>query len=320
MVISDRKVAFVKKLLTLLDTYSKVVVVGADHVGSNQLQKIRARLRGSGTLLMGKKTIVRMALHANATKYAAFNVLEPHLRGNVGLLFVKNEVEMSEIRKVIEENRVGAPAKAGSVSPVDVTIPTGNTGLEPTKTSFFQALNIPTKIAKGTVEILVPHLLLKAGDKVGNSEASLLQMMGIKPFSYGLSIQCVYDNGIVYDASVLDITDAMLEKSMKEAVANLTGFSLGASFLTDLSVQSVVSSGYRDLLAVAMSTEYSFKQAEQYKKSVEVAAAAAPVAAAAAPEKKDEEVKKDEDVKKEDSAKPAEEVGEGGDLGLGLFG
>jgi hypothetical protein len=38
---------------------------------------------------------------------------------------------------------------------VDVTIPAQVTSLGPEKTSFFQALQIPTKITRGTIEIIV---------------------------------------------------------------------------------------------------------------------------------------------------------------------
>ena len=51
-----------------------------------------------------------------------------------------------------------------------------------------QALNIPTKINKGTVEIVAPVSLVKEGEKVGASEATLLAKLGIKPFSYGLIV------------------------------------------------------------------------------------------------------------------------------------
>lgn len=54
-----------------------------------------------------------------------------------------------------------------------------------------QALNIPTKINKGTVEIVSDVKLIAAGDKVGASEATLLAKLGIKPFSYGLIIRQV---------------------------------------------------------------------------------------------------------------------------------
>lgn len=73
-------------------------------------------------------------------------------------MFTKEE--LTEIRDLILANKVAAPAKAGAIAPCDVFVPKGNTGLGPEKTSFFQALAIPTKIAKGTIEILVSVIVL----------------------------------------------------------------------------------------------------------------------------------------------------------------
>jgi large subunit ribosomal protein LP0 len=35
-------------------------------------------------------------------------------------------------------SQVGAPARVGLVAPIDVVVPPGNTGLDPSQTSFFQ--------------------------------------------------------------------------------------------------------------------------------------------------------------------------------------
>lgn len=43
-----------------------------------------------------------------------------------------------QVRKQIDEFKVGAPARVGLVAPNDVTIPGGNTGMDPSQTSFFQ--------------------------------------------------------------------------------------------------------------------------------------------------------------------------------------
>lgn len=85
--------------------------------------------------------------------------------------------------------QVAAPAKAGAIAPIDVFVPPQNTGLGPEKTSFFQALSIATKISKGTIEILSEVHLIKKDEKVGFSEAALLQMLKVFPFSYGLKIR-----------------------------------------------------------------------------------------------------------------------------------
>jgi len=34
--------------------------------------------------------------------------------------------------------QLGAPARVGLVAPIDVAVPPGNTGLDPSQTSFFQ--------------------------------------------------------------------------------------------------------------------------------------------------------------------------------------
>ena len=76
-----------------------------------------------------------------------------HIVGNIGFVFTKED--LNDIRDVLTSNQKEAPAKAGAIAPVDVFVAKVNTGLGPEKTSFFQALAIPTKITKGTIEILV---------------------------------------------------------------------------------------------------------------------------------------------------------------------
>ncbi|TQE11680.1 hypothetical protein C1H46_002716 [Malus baccata] len=54
------------------------------------------------------------------------------------------------------DDYVGAPARVGLVAPIDLDL---------SQASFFQVLNIPTKINKGTVEIITPVELIKKGDQ-----------------------------------------------------------------------------------------------------------------------------------------------------------
>lgn len=63
--------------------------------------------------------------------------------------------------------------------------------------------------------------LIRIGDKVGASEATLLNMLNISPFSYGLNIQQVYDNGSVYSPEVLDITEASLHGRFLEVKCSI---------------------------------------------------------------------------------------------------
>lgn len=74
------------------------------------------------------------------------------MKGNTGLIFSNGD--LSEIKKIIDAQKREAPAKVGIIAPDDVWIRAGPTGLDPKQTSFFQALNIQTKIVKTQIEIV----------------------------------------------------------------------------------------------------------------------------------------------------------------------
>jgi large subunit ribosomal protein LP0 len=259
----ERKKAYFERLVKYCDEYSKILIVEADNVGSNQLQKIRIQLRGKAAVLMGKNTMIRKVLKDHSKNNAKLLKLLPLVRGNIGFIFTNGD--LNEIRDIIAANKVGAPAKAGSISPIEVVVPAGNTGQEPTKTSFFQALNIPTKITKGTVEIIADVKILSIGDKVGSSEAALLSMLNIKPFSYGLKVISVYDDGSVFEPKVLDLTDEDLAKKFFAGIANVASLSLALGLPNQASLPHMFVNAYKNVLSVALETEYSFPAADRVK-------------------------------------------------------
>merc|ERR1719145_93337 len=101
----------------------------------------------------------------------------------MGFIFVEaGQLEFA--RSVIREMVVPAAAKAGTVAPKDVVIPAGPSGLEPSQTSFFQALNIPTKIVRGAIEITADFKICTTGERVVLSAQALLAKLNLKPFEY----------------------------------------------------------------------------------------------------------------------------------------
>lgn len=58
----ERKEEYFERMEELLDNYRKILVVSADHVGSQQFHMIRKSLRGTGVVLMGKNTMMRKVI------------------------------------------------------------------------------------------------------------------------------------------------------------------------------------------------------------------------------------------------------------------
>ena len=196
-----------------------------------------------------------------------------------------------------------------------VYVPAGNTGMEPGKTSFFQALGVPTKIARGTIEITADLKLVDAGHKVGASEATLLNMLNISPFTYGMGISQIYDQGQTFDSSVLDIEESQLLKAFASAVTTIASISLAVNYPTLPSVMHSLVNSYKKVLAVVVETDYSWEGIEELKDRIanpeayaaaDSTAAAEPTGGAAPAEETKEEKEEEEEASDED-------------MGFGLF-
>jgi len=304
------KEAYFDKLRLLLDAYPSIFLVNVDNVGSKQMHQIRLSLRGKAVVLMGKNTMVRRAIRSLLSEYPQFERLLPHVRGNIGFVFTNRDLK--EIREILTSNKVAAPARPGMLATVDVTIRAGNTGMEPGKTAFFQALRIPTKIARGTIEIVTDVQVVTAGQRVGSSEAALLNMLNVSPFTFGMTVVQIFDSGNAFSPDVLDIDEKVLVERFLTGITTIASISLALHYPTIASIPHLLVNAYKNLLAVAITTDYTFEGAEKVKEYLanpDAFAIAAPVAdagpAAAAEEKQEE---KEEEKEESDD-----------DMGFGLF-
>jgi len=223
---------------------------------------------------------MRKAIKDNVTNgtHPEWASILPVIKGNIGFVFSKEN--LSDLQSKLLESRVPAQAKAGIVAPQDVVIPKQVTTLEPTKTTFFAALDIATKITRGCVEILQDVQLCKEGEKVGSSEAALMQMLDMRPFTYGLKLTNVFDDGFVYSAKLLNTTIADLFRGFSAGVANVAALSLGLHYPSLPAFPHAVMNAYKNLVAICLGTDYLFEQAKALKERVDnpdAFAVAAPV-------------------------------------------
>jgi len=263
---AERKAEYFDTFKNLLSTYSKLFVVEIDNVGSKQLQDSRKTLRGKAEVLMGKNTMMRKCIkeYCDENPESPVGKLVDCCRGNVGFVFTNGD--LGEIREVLEANTRPAPAKVGALAPNDVIVPKGPTGCDPGQTGFFQTLQIATKITRGQIEMVNDTHLITAGDKVTASQAALLQKLDICPFSYGMILKQVYDNGSLFDAKVLEITDDVLAAQFCEALGVLASISLAAGYPTQASVPHSIVNAFKMVLSLTIEcATYSFEEADMYE-------------------------------------------------------
>merc|ERR1719335_160725 len=117
----DKKKAYFEKLINLIESCPKMLVIQVDFVGSKQMQDIRIALRGKATILMGKNTMIRTCFrnHMQVNSELGLDKLLEAVGGNCGFVFCHQD-NIDEIRDVCVSNKKAAAAKAGVVSMCDV--------------------------------------------------------------------------------------------------------------------------------------------------------------------------------------------------------
>jgi len=303
MPVNEKKKSYAERLCKCIDTYKQALIVTCDNVGSRQMQQIRIALRGTATVVMGKNTTIKKVIKDYVKRNGgthAIQALSEHMTGNVGLVFTN--ADAASVRDAIIANKKPAPARVASFAPVDVFVEPGPTGCDPGQTGWFQALNIPTKINKGQIEMISRVQLLKIGDKVGESQAALLQKLKILPFSYGMKVIKIYENGAIFPEDVLDISAEVVMKKFALGLSTLAAASLGLGYPTKASLVHSINHAFKAILSISLGTDYKVPQVAIFEEALKNpgafsggggggggGAAAAPKAAAAKVEEKKEE-------------------------------
>lgn len=308
-----KKRRIVNRLYENFTKFKQCLVVKLENVTSNQVQQTRLALRKQklGDMVCGKNTVVKKAIDIrlkapeegdqdyefrkqNYTKVPQIEKLLQCCKGKVGFIF--SDASVSDLKPIIEGNRIPAPAKVGTFAPLEVVIPPGPTGLDPSQISFFHTLNISTKIQKGQIEIVKEFKVCEKGKKIGNSEAAILQKLNIKPFSFGMEILFVYDDGAILTPDIFNVDTEQLLGKFRNAANQLAAVSLAIGHPNVLSVPHMLKNGVKSIASIALETGLKIKLLEK------ATAAPAGGATAGAPAKKQEAAKPVVEEKVEEEA------------------
>jgi len=273
----DKKKKIIKRVYEDFTKYKQCLLVKLENVSSNQVQQARLALRKEkkGVMVVGKNTVIKKAISLRMkapesadedyewrkNHYTELNNIDKIaalLKGKVALIF--SDTPVFELKPLIESNKKPAAAKVGMMAPIDVTIPPGPTGLDPSQISFFHALNMSTKIQKGQIEISKDFRVCTAGKRVGNSEAVLLQKLNIKPFAYGMEICYVFDEGTVLTPEIFNMDPNSIAEKFRKVATNMAALSLAIGQPNALSVPHMIVNSFKNVASIALETGLTFKQ------------------------------------------------------------
>ena len=217
----------VNHLVDLFKDYKNIVVIDVAHLNDRQIQETRKILRGKAIIRMSKKNLQLRAIEQYKAESNKANLEEfaENIPGQSALCFTN--MDIFELKKIFNENEWMVPAKPDEITPVDIWVLAGDTGLPTGQviSELNMTLKLPTRIQNDTIWIRDDTRTHKAGDIVDVKQAAVLKKLGIKPIESLIKIHYAWSDGEIIPEEILYVDTEQIKQNLvigyREALAIL---------------------------------------------------------------------------------------------------
>ncbi len=199
------KIEEINHLVDLFRSYKNVAVIEVAHINDMQIQNMRKILRGKAVFRMSKKSLQLRAIEQFKAESKKKNLddFTKHIPGQSSLVFTN--IDLFELRKIFLENEWMVPAKPNEITPVDIWVPAGDTGLPTGQviSELNMTLRLPTRIMNDTIHIREDTRTHKVGELVDVKQAAVLKKLGITPIESLIKIHFAWSDGEIIPEEIL---------------------------------------------------------------------------------------------------------------------
>ncbi len=326
--VSEKKKQILKEVNEDLKKYPVIGIIDMFKLPARQLFEIKNKLRQDAVIRMVKKRIIKLALKDCGLK--GIEKLDKYVEGEPAFLF--SSTNPFKLSKIIAASKSKAFAKGGDIAPIDIVIKAGPTSLPPGPViGELQRVKIPASVEGEKISVTKDTIVAKEGDVIDKGLADVLAKLGVEPMEIGLNLTAAWENGCVYDKSLLFTPPEKYLNDLKAASTNAFNLAYNAMYYTKENLPFFLSKAHQEAFALAVQADIltsdtvkpllakANAQAEalsgMVKESTPVPTPEAPKESAETKEepKKDEpkEEKKEEAKSKEKEEKPKEEKPKG---------
>jgi len=233
--IPEWKIEEIKTLLDLFQNYKNIAVIEVAHIHDIQIQSTRKILRGKAVFKMSKKSLQIRAIDQfkNKSKKSNLDELAKHIPGQSSLVFTN--LDFMELKKIFHENEWMVPAKPNEITPVDIWVPGGDTGLPTGQviSELNMTLKLPTRIMNDTIHVREDTRTHKTGDLVTVKQAAVLKKLGITPIESLIKIYFAWSDGEVVPTEILYMDVEEFKRDVVMAYNQALGIALEMPFYVE---------------------------------------------------------------------------------------
>ena len=175
--------------------------------------------------------------------------------------FIFTDMDPFKLFLLLEKGKVDLPARDGDIASGEITVPSGNTGMQPgPDLSAFKEFNIPTRINAGSIFVSQDTVVAKEGDSIKSSLASLLTKLDIKPIKAGVAIDLAYMDGLIYPAQDVAIDLNEYRSHLIQSFNNALNLALNEEYLTKETVPLLLAKAFTNSKNISIESDYMTKE------------------------------------------------------------
>ncbi|MBD3196108.1 MAG: 50S ribosomal protein L10 [Candidatus Lokiarchaeota archaeon] len=242
----------VKHLVDLMKNYNNIAIINVANIGDRQVQAMRKILRGDAVIRMSKKSLQARAIDKYEEESGKENLdeLKENIPGQSALVFT--DLDPFELKRTFIKNKWWVAAKPDTITPVDITVPAGDTGLPTGQviSELNMTLKLPTMIKNDTIWIRENKVTHKAGDLVDVKEAAVLKKLGVEPIESIIKLYMAWVDGTIYTQEVLYMDMEQFQNNFASAYSTARILAIELGFLDMETIAPLTHRAYREALAL----------------------------------------------------------------------
>jgi large subunit ribosomal protein L10 len=242
----------VDSLIELFNKYKNIMVLKVGNLNDKQVQDIRKLIRGKAIIKMSKKNLQIRAIERfkNESKKENLDELANNIPGKAALCFT--DMDVFELKKILIDNLWMIPAKPDDITPVDIWVPAGDTGLPTGQviSELNMTLRLPTQIQNDTIWIREATRTHKAGDFVNVKQAAVLKKLGVAPIESVVKIHYAWSDGEIYSADVIYMNFEVFKQEIASAYLTAQHLALELGVIDEETLKPMIQKAYRQALGI----------------------------------------------------------------------
>jgi len=241
----------VEELISLLKHHPVIGIANIGSIPAPQMQQMRQNLRENMMIRSSKNTLIQRSIDAAEKDIEGLTELKQLIDGQSAI--IATDINPFRLQARMKETRTKAPAKGGEIAPEDIKVEAGDTPFKPGPiVGDLQKVGIPAAIQGGKVVIKKDKTIVKQGDVIPRDVAQMLTRLEIYPLEIGISLQGVFEDGLVFKPDVLYIDLDAYHGQFIQAAGRAFTLALEMGWISKTTVMPLISKAHRNAFILAI--------------------------------------------------------------------